>query len=502
MALAARAAGAADAVDIVLGMEGHVEVEDMRQPADVDAARRHVGADEELQLIRLEAVQRGEAGGLVHVPVQGADREAVLLERLVEDVHVALAVAEDQRVLHLLPPDQAAQRLALLHRAAEHHAGDDGGRHRGRAGNLDLLRVAQEGVGELADLRRHGGGEEQRLAQRGKHADDALDIGDEAHVQHPVGLVDDEDLAVGEQDAATVEQVQQPARRGDQHVHALVQDGLLLVHALAADQQRVVQLQVLAVLHEVLGDLERQLARRLQDQRARHAGLGARAGQDVHHRQDEGGRLAGAGLGHAEHVATHQHHGNGLGLNRRRGDVAGLGDALEKGLAQAEIREGRQGLFRLRGGHGRGLAGFGWRPGFGFRRDILGGGSFRCVGGGGRLIRQRPGHFLGEMAGLGGGSARNLVTLARRHGLARQRGATLGRDIRIGHHGVLVELLGRFLGAALAGALGLERGALFLLRRGAVGHHRAGLAGMVMAGGVRLVAVVRRRGSVARLVQI
>ena len=37
-------AGAADAVHIVLGMDRHVEIEHVRQAADVDAARRHVAA--------------------------------------------------------------------------------------------------------------------------------------------------------------------------------------------------------------------------------------------------------------------------------------------------------------------------------------------------------------------------------------------------------------------------------------------------------------------------
>ena len=43
-ALAPGAAGAADAVDIVLGMDRHVEIEDVLQALDVEAARRDVAA--------------------------------------------------------------------------------------------------------------------------------------------------------------------------------------------------------------------------------------------------------------------------------------------------------------------------------------------------------------------------------------------------------------------------------------------------------------------------
>jgi hypothetical protein len=50
---------------------------------------------------------------------------------------------------------------------------------------------------------------------------DFLDVGDEAHVEHPVRLVDHEQVAAVQHDLAAAEQVHQPARRGDQDVDAL-----------------------------------------------------------------------------------------------------------------------------------------------------------------------------------------------------------------------------------------------------------------------------------------
>src|SRR3546814_5325347 len=43
-----------------------------------------------------------------------------------------------------------------------------------------------------SDLRWHGSGEQQRVAPRRQGADDLSDIADEAHVEHAVGLVEDE----------------------------------------------------------------------------------------------------------------------------------------------------------------------------------------------------------------------------------------------------------------------------------------------------------------------
>ena len=61
-------------------------------------------------------------------------------------------------------------------------------------------------------------------------------------------------------------------------------------------------LWLLPYLIEILLDLGGELARRLQNQRARHAGAGAALFQQGQHRQHEGGGLAGAGLGDAQHV--------------------------------------------------------------------------------------------------------------------------------------------------------------------------------------------------------
>ena len=50
--------------------------------------------------------------------------------------------------------------------------------------------------------------------------DDPVDGGLEAHVEHPVGLVEDEDVDLLERDAPRVDQVLEPARGGDEDVGA------------------------------------------------------------------------------------------------------------------------------------------------------------------------------------------------------------------------------------------------------------------------------------------
>jgi hypothetical protein len=98
--------------------------------------------------------------------------------------------------------------------------------------------------------------------------------------------------------------VEQPAGRRDHRIGAAIELAVLIVVGHAADEKRHGQLVVLAEDLEMLGDLRRELARRLEDQRARHARPRAAPLEPGQHRQHEGRGLAGPGLRDAEHVAA------------------------------------------------------------------------------------------------------------------------------------------------------------------------------------------------------
>ena len=204
-------------------------------------------------------------------------------------------------------------------------------------GHLDPLGIVEELLRELLDRRRHGRRKQQRLPRLRQLRADFLDVRDEAHVEHAVGFVDHQQFAAVEHDLAALEQVHQAARRRDQDVDAFFQRLDLVAHLNAADQQRHRERVVLAVFLEILGDLHRQLARRLEDQRARHARAAAAVVQDVDHRQHEAGGLAGAGLGDADQVLAHQNGRNGGALNRSRLVVAAVIDGAEQFVGKAEI---------------------------------------------------------------------------------------------------------------------------------------------------------------------
>src|SRR3546814_2527236 len=100
-------------------MPGRVEVEDVADALDVEATRRDVGGDENVDVPVLEPVQFGDTARLIHVAMNLASAVTIALQRFGEFAHRRLAVAEDDRGRDILFLDQVAQRLTLG-RSEEH----------------------------------------------------------------------------------------------------------------------------------------------------------------------------------------------------------------------------------------------------------------------------------------------------------------------------------------------------------------------------------------------
>ena len=230
---------------------------------------------------------------------------------------IALAIAEDDRVLEIGGGADELRKVSRLAgpgtEATSAWVISVGARGGGR--DLDAHRIVQKGFGEPDDFLRHGGREEKRLPGEGNELADSLDVRDEAHVEHAVGFVDDQDFDAGQQQLAAVGKIEQPAGCRDQNVGAAHDLRFLVAEGHAADQQRDVELMVYPVAGEALFDLGGEFAGRFEDERARHSRARPPLFEARQHRQSEGGGLAGAGLGDAQHVAAGERLGNGFGLN-------------------------------------------------------------------------------------------------------------------------------------------------------------------------------------------
>ena len=331
---------AAHAVDVVLGHVGDVEVDDVRERLDVDAARGDVGRDEDAVAPLLEAGQRLRALRLRAVAVNALAGDALLQERLGQPVGAVLRAREDEHVLDLAALQELEQqrRLQVLGDRVDRLRDPDGGG--GFAFLVDRVRVLEHFARQLRDRGRHRRREEERLALDGQVLQDLADVRQEAHVEHAVRFVQDEDLEVVELRVREAEVVEQAARRRDQDVGARAEGVLLRPHGDAAEDGGRGHRRVDGQLPRVLLDLRGQLAGRGQDQRARRAAL--LSDQAVQDREQEGGRLAAAGHGAGEHVASLHGRRDRVVLDRRRAREAHFLDAAQEIGVESELRE-RQG---------------------------------------------------------------------------------------------------------------------------------------------------------------
>ena len=179
-------------------------------------------------------------------------------------------------------------------------------------------------------------GREQRdLATVRRLLEDPLDIVDEAHAQHLVGLVQHQGLQVLQHQASAAHVIHDAAGRADHDLHAAPQRACLATVFLATvDRQHLEAGQMAGVALHRFGDLDRQLAGRRQDHQLQVAAAGIQARQQ---RQRKGRRLAGAGLRLADQAATVAQQRNRLGLDWGRRFVADLVQCAQQFGAQIEV---------------------------------------------------------------------------------------------------------------------------------------------------------------------
>ena len=211
------------------------------------------------------------------------------------------------------------------------------GRGRGRR-RFHAQRLLEDGRREPGDAVGHGGGKEQGLTLPRQQRDDPLDVRQEPHVEHPVGLVEHEDGQSVETHRLLLAEIEQAARRGDDDVRPARERVHLRLLADAAEHDRAAQLEVTPVGAEAVADLDGELARRREHKHVRpSAAMIGSLRKPLQDGQREGGGLAGAGLRQAEEVTAGQDGRDGLGLDGRRRDIVFLGQRAQQRLAELEF---------------------------------------------------------------------------------------------------------------------------------------------------------------------
>ncbi len=305
---------------------------------DVEAACGDVGGDQQIRGPFAKAAHDAIALLLRKAAVQRLRTVAAACHRFGELVHLHPGSAEDDRGCGRFEVQDATERLDLLR--TRNDVGDlanaRGRVHFGLDRNtLGFRHVTPR---ELADACRERGGEERRLPILRRLLEDGLDVLDEAHVEHLVGLVEHEIAHVVERKAAAADVIEQSSRRTDHHLDAPSQRGELPLHGLSAVQRKHADVQVPTIAVHGFRDLDRELAGGRHDEGLNGGHPPIEPGDE---RQCERGSLARARRRAAQHVASRKQHGNRLQLDGCGLFVAQLVEHLQDLAGQAQGLKGR-----------------------------------------------------------------------------------------------------------------------------------------------------------------
>ena len=333
---------AADPMHVVLRHVRQVEVHDLWQAVDVDAAGRDVGRHQHLHASGLETLECAGARILALVAVDRFRIDARTLKLLRKAIGAVLRAREHQTLVPIVLAHEVHQRRGLPR--SSH--GMNGLLH-GLCGavarrHIDLHWRVEHGRREGANLRCKGRAEEQVLPPLREQRKDAPDIVDEAHVEHAVCFVEHQHLDGGKISGALTREVEQAPGRSDDDVHAARERLDLRLHADTTEDGDRPQGQVCTVGAHAVGDLSAEFTGRYYHEGAHAAGPPAVIRhQPLQHGQREAGCLAGAGLSRRHEIPPFENGGNGAGLDGRGGVIALIGHGANELGHQAEILERR-----------------------------------------------------------------------------------------------------------------------------------------------------------------
>ena len=222
---------------------------------------------------------------------------------------------ENQRTLdvfHLQQPGQCRQFVGFVHHVVPLLRLGDG--HPLVVGR-DCLRLLHVLLGQAADGIRQRRREEHRLARRRGLTENRLNVLDETHGQHLIGLVQHQETDATQVQHPLADQIQQPARRADDDVYPTLQPPDLATVCLPTIDRQDPHVTVLAIAIDGLRDLVRQFAGRGQNQPLY---AGALQVQIVQHRERKGRCLTRACLCLPQDVAPGQNCRDCTGLNGGR----------------------------------------------------------------------------------------------------------------------------------------------------------------------------------------
>lgn len=265
---------AADAVHIDFRFFRQIVVDDELHVFHVNAAGGDVRGDENGRFPGTEFPEHAFTRALALVAVDGGGRVVLSGQEGGQAVRAVLGPGEDERAARLFLLFQQIQGKGPFFRLGANHA--EGlfhpVRRGGRGGDHHRFRFLKQGLGQLQNVVRHGGGEHLGMAFLRDFGDDLFQGRSEAHVQHVVRFVQNQGFHTAQVDGLAFQMVNQPAGRGYQNIQAAGQ--LLELGGVphAAEDDGGGQVQPFGIGADVVMNLRGQFPGGAQDERPYLAG--------------------------------------------------------------------------------------------------------------------------------------------------------------------------------------------------------------------------------------
>src|SRR6267143_3113771 len=268
-----------------------------------------------MQVAFAEALQGALALPLRQIPVDGGHVVLPSAQLVLEVVDAALGVAEDEHLIGLVPAQKLFKRTHLV--LLENFDVDllDAVDVLLLRLDRDLHGVVREALRELAHVRHERRTEQGGLAPLRTPTQKTAHLRRKAHVEQPVGLVEDHDGHSSKVELAALDVIEQPSRRSDHDRRSAREGTLLRAIGNATVDRDLVRVPVLSDRSELARYLQRELPRGYDDQRLRAFEPRIDLLED---RDRERGGLSRARLRLREEVTALLQSGDGEDLHRRR----------------------------------------------------------------------------------------------------------------------------------------------------------------------------------------
>ena len=165
-------------MDVLFRDVGHVEVDDVTQQRDVDAARRDVGCDQHAEFSAFEILERTRPLALRAIAVDAVDADVVLFEHRRKPVRAGLRSREgDCAIDRVVLAQQFEQQIGFALLIDRVHRLRDAVRGCSLRREIDAHGILQEFFRERGNRGRDRRREEERLALSGYLAQRAPHVG-------------------------------------------------------------------------------------------------------------------------------------------------------------------------------------------------------------------------------------------------------------------------------------------------------------------------------------